>query len=297
MKRGHVFAIGLLSLSLVACGGNGGDNDDSSEPGRLTNTRIEATLVNVPAVNLATGLPESSYQDILNLVEGDEIQFQLVQLDGSGNRTVIGNTDTVTYAIQGNTALQNSLTPYGRLAIPRDSSIRTPQTVTAIYNGIAYGDSFQIASPRNNVRLRGHVYAANSTTPVYRALVRFYSVNNTTGASTQIANVRTAIDGSFRVSVPTTSASDSATTAEQINAVEKVYFEIGTPVPSGYGTTYTFRGVSYSSGSTSRPQLVTNTPSSDDSSVFQPYRSGDRFLADDNGDGSFTELPIFLSRN
>lgn len=268
MKHGHSLAVALLALTLSACGGGGGGSSSTGSPVGLTGTpRVEAVLTD-------TSLdPNFSYQDPLNLQTGDGVTFQLVSYSSSGERTVLApdgwrTTDTnSTYGI----LASNGVFTAGNSAMPTGSKY----IVTATFGGRDYS-SYYVINPRQ-VRLRGKVLAEadsadQSVNPVYGLTVNFYGPRNPddpSSATVIVATVHTAVDGTFRASIPSSATGFSIDPAS---------------VPGPYYASFRYLGARYDAGSTfCMPTFPV------------PFADGDRTLLDSENSDPTTNGTILLT--
>ena len=275
MKRGHSLALGLMALALVACGGNGGGDNTTTTPvlGLTSVPRIEAILAD-PTID-----PDYVYQDLLNIQTGDSVVFQLVNYDDAGGRHVL---NTATFRTS------DTLNQAGRLATNGQFQAATSDSGANRYIASAnYGDQNYVAyyqiKPRQ-INLRGKVLAEVSNAPVYNATIDFYAPSNpTTNSGTQqlVGTVHTAVDGTFRVSLP--AFNDNVASYDEAVAAAQITFTIrSSELPKDYYGSFVFKGKRYDAGSgLCRAPLLSNEQVSDSSgTTYLPYKTGNRYLID-----------------
>gem|GEM_PF-1799847 len=290
MKRGHSLALGLMALALVACGGNGGGGNTTTTPplGLTGVPRIEATLAD------SNVDPDYIYQDLLNIQTGDSLQFQLVNYDDSGRRQVL-NTDT--FITNDTLGRAGTLATNGQFQAASSDSGANRYIASVTYNDQSYVAYYQV-KPRQ-INLRGKVLAEVSNAPVYNATIDFYAPSNpTTNSGTQqvIATVHTAIDGTFRVSLP--AFNDNVATYDEATAASKITFTIrSSELPKGYYDSFVFKGKRYDAGSgLCRPTLLSNEQISDTSgTAYLPYKTGNRYLVDTGNPDNLSNGTILLT--
>ena len=246
MKHGNAWAIGLLALTLTACGGNGSNDRKTSTNtdnlGLTGDYRVEAVLTD------KTLDPDYIYQDPLNLEAGDNVTFLLVNYSGSGSsatRSVVPTqsftADGVSFTTNDTTARAGALSPTDGIftAASTDSGSRQ-YIVTARYQGAAFNTLYQINPRLNQVRVRGKVVDSSSN-GVYNAVVEFYEPRNpldTESRQVRVATVRTAVDGTFRASVPIPSITNTLDVSTGDDATPPAITYTVRP-PDGFGTTFT----------------------------------------------------------
>ena len=246
MKHGNAWAIGLLALTLAACGGNGDHKDrtstDTNDLGLTSDYRVEAVLTD------RTLDPDYIYQDPLNLQANDNVTFQLVNYSGSGanaTRSVVPTQSSseggVSFSTNDTTGRAGSLSPTDGIftAASSDSGARQ-YIVTARYRGAAFNALYQVNPRINQVRVRGKVVDSSSN-GVYNAIVEFYEPRNTLDTNSRqirVATVRTAIDGTYRASVPVPSRENTLDVSTGDDSTPPAITYTVRP-PDGYGTTFT----------------------------------------------------------
>ena len=239
-------AIGLLALALAACGGNGngGNRDnttDTSSLGATGDLRVEAVLTN-PNLD-----PDYIYQDPLNIQANDNVTFQLVSYSGSGDsvtRNVVPTQASVdggvTFTTTDTTSVGGSLSITDGLFTAANTDSGTRQYIlTANYQGNAYNVQYRVNPRLNQARVRGRVVDENGG-GVYNALVEFYEPRNpmdTTSRQILVSRVRTAIDGTFRASVPVASTTGTLDISTPDDLTPPAITYTVNP-PTGYGNTF-----------------------------------------------------------
>ena len=263
MKHGNAWAIGLLALTLSACGGNGSNDRKAStntdDLGLTGDYRVEAVLTD-PSLD-----PDYRFQDPLNLQAGDNVTFQLVNYSGSGasaKRSVVPTQSSaaggVSFTTNDTTARAGSLSPTDGIftAASTDSGSRQ-YIVTARYRGAAFNALYQINPRVNQVRVRGKV-VDSGTNGVYNAVVEFYEPRNpkdTASRQVVVASVRTAVDGTFRASVPIPQMENTLDVSTGDDATPPAITYTVRP-PDGYGTTFTAPTLDSNSGFVQRTFTV-----------------------------------------
>jgi hypothetical protein len=132
MKQVHVYAvIAALALAIIGCGGSG--NDSSSTSGSTGGTPANTPVVE--AVLAQDGVVPTDpatfvAQDPLNIQVEQQIAFQLVSYDTSGNRTVLPTSGWRS---------SDTASSYGSLADNSGLFVAgTRATTTTLYVGIRY---------------------------------------------------------------------------------------------------------------------------------------------------------------
>jgi hypothetical protein len=291
MKHGHSFAIGILALALAACGGSGDGGSKSSVVGLTSTPRIEVVLTDP---TLDPGYP---YMDPLSIQTGDRVQFQLVNYSGTADSPTRNVISADTFATTDSLAVGGVFSPSdGVFAAASTDTGGRNYVVTARYGGQDYSTYYTV-QPRQ-IRLHGKVLAEGTGLPVYNATIDFYGLRNPLDSSSQtvvIATVHTAVDGTYKVSIP--AFNDSVTTADEANSAPKITFTVrSSALPDGYYGSFIYKSTRFDAGSTvCRPNLISGIASSDDSSVFLPFKSGERFIIDTTDADASTNGTIVLT--
>ncbi len=252
MKYGHAWAIGLLALTLSACGGSNHHNSGTTAvtttgPGLTSDYRIEAVLAD-------TSLdPDYIYEDPLDLQVLDSVQFQLVNYPGNSasSRTVVSTVGSstaaaVSFTTDDSLGSAGVLTPGGTFTASGTDSGTTRYIVSASYQGQVYSAYYQTSPRLDSARIRGQVVSGGNG--VYNAEVDFYGARNSSSTRQVIlASVRTGPDGTFRASVPLPTDLASGATADLSFTVRQ---------PLNFGSTFTYGDGSYTTGGTDRPTLT-----------------------------------------
>lgn len=254
MKHGHAWAIGLLALTLSACGGSHHHDDSSTVvtttgPGLTSDYRIEAVLSDT------TLDPDYIYQDPLDLQVLDNVQFQLVNYPGgtADSRHVaptVGSTTEAAVSFATNDTLNRAgvLTSGGSFTASGTDSGATSYVVSATYNGNTYTTSYHTSPRLNSTRVRGKVLDETNGGGVYNAEVDFYGPRNSVSTrNVVLATVRTGPDGTFRATVPLPSDVASGGTVD-------LSFTVRQPV--GYNGSFDYAGSTYVTDGTDRPPLT-----------------------------------------
>jgi hypothetical protein len=240
MKHVYLLAAAIMALALIGCGGSG-TGTDPVQPNDPSTPRIEA-IVRVDRSNLRdpNKYTEAQLRDpfaidpadlvdptLLGIQDANNLQilesyyFQLVSYDQQGNRIV---HDDVTWSI--------SDTRYGNLGsntglyITDNAPTNSTQYVFAQRGEQRYQEQVQIR-PRQ-VRLIGQMVSEGSERPVWNVQLAFYD-----NFGTRVASIRTAVDGTFRASIPTNTVS---------------FTVIPETVPAGFYQSFTFNGLRYDAG-------------------------------------------------
>lgn len=251
MKHGHAWALGLLALTLSACGGSDHHSSTTATtpttgPGLTSDYRIEAVLSD-------TSLdPDYIYEDPLDLQILDAVQFQLVNYPGgsASSRTVaptVGTTTSAGVVFTTNDALGTVgvLTPGGAFTASSTDSGATRYIVSASYQGEVYSAYYRTNPRLNSARTRGQV--VSNGVGVYNAEVDFYGPRNSTSDREVIlASVRTGPDGTFRATVPLPSSLAQGDVVDYTFTVRQ---------PTGFGQTFTYSGTDYTTAGTDRPTI------------------------------------------
>lgn len=182
-----------LGLAVLGCGGNVANQS--------TNTPVSTgpVIVGDPQIEMVAyggfiPVAVPTYSDSLNIRTGEQTQFQLVGYTATGQRVILeatdwrlSSTDSNFGVISGNTGVFTA----GSRQTP------SPQLVSVRFGGREFTTDYQI-KPRQ-ARVIGLLVNQSSGLPIKNVVMEFFS---TTG--TYLGRARTAYDGSFRVSVPTT---------------------------------------------------------------------------------------------
>ncbi len=291
MKHGHSFAIGILAFALAACGGSGNGGSGSSVVGLTSTPRVEVVLTDP---TLDPGYP---YMDPLSLQTGDRVQFQLVNYSGSTDAPTRNVLVASSFRTTDSTGVGGVFsTSDGVFSAATTDTGGRDYIVTARYLDQDYSTFYTVNA--RQIRLHGKVVAEGTGLPVYNATVDFYGLRNPLDSTSQtvvIASVHTAVDGTYKVSIP--AFNDSVGTAAEANAAPKITFTVrDSALPDGYYGSFIYKTTRYDAGSTvCRPTLISAIPSSDDSSVFLPFKSGERFIIDTTDSDATTNGTIVLT--
>jgi len=219
MKHVQKFAVAMLALIVVGCGGSG--NGPSSSKSIANGTpRVEAIVKVLPtnlqhpsqwtAAQLANpqtpGLQADlinptvfGIQDPTNIECGQYMVFQVVSYSADGlTRNILPGATFVSSDTTGN---------YGTLSgntgdfVAGSTATTTPLTITGTVNGVSYSANYDIKIKQ--VLVIGSVLAqGTNANQLAGSMVQFYDVNGL-----QVGLVSIQSDGSFRASVPTIAAS------------------------------------------------------------------------------------------
>lgn len=243
MKHTLKFAMGLLAVLAVGCGGSG--NGPSSVVVSGSTPRVEcivyvqttnlmhpsewtaAQLLNPQTPGLQADLINPTVfglQDPTNIECGEQMVFQVVTYSPDGTRNILPN---VTWSSSDSTNVYGSLATNTGEYIVGNTSTTSPQTVAGVYNGVTYSAIYDVKI--DQVRLIGSMFAqGTNANQLAGSLLQFF---NTSGALVDTVTVQS--DGSFRASVPTV-----ATTFTIVADAE----------PAAFYQSFNYLGLQYSAG-------------------------------------------------
>lgn len=184
MKKYYPLFLLVVFILAIACGGGGGSNSTTNTTTSTTTggtTKAEAVLAGNP----------SQIIDPLNIQVGETIQFEVVHYTAANVRSVLASSNWTT---TDNGASVGTLSPSGVLT----ASASSPGTFTA--TGTSGGSNFSINYLVKPIQalVSGTMLDSNGD-PVSGVSIVFY-----TAGGTPVGRVKTASNGTFRASVPTT---------------------------------------------------------------------------------------------
>jgi hypothetical protein len=218
MKHVQSYAAAFLALALLGCGGSNARRSNTDPLAGLTTPRVEA-IVRVERASLQHPerftdeqlldpmnqevfedlLPGArtvfGFQDPLNFQTGENYVFQLAAYRADGSRVVL----PATFASSDFDHLYGSLASNTGVFLGSNQTTTTDQTIRATFNGVEYQTQFALR-PRQ-ARVIGKV-DINGSAPIDGVVIRFYDPSGLV-----VGSVTTAIDGSFRATVPQGAAS------------------------------------------------------------------------------------------
>ena len=265
MKHVQKFAFGMLALMVVGCGGSGNSSSPVTTKVMYSTPRVEA-IVKVQTTNLlhpkkwtAAQLldPETPFlqqdlinpyvfgaQDPMNIEAGEQMVFQLVsyQVDPTTGKYVYNAAGLPVRKIYTGVTFSNSdqSNTYGKLSAntgeftagATPTSASTNLEVTAFYNGVTYQANYAIRIAQ--ARLIGSVLAQGTSALVTASplspqpQVQFFD-----GTGALVDTVTVQYDGTFRASVPTTTA---------------VFTVVADTVPKEFFQAYNYISTEYTAG-------------------------------------------------
>lgn len=181
-----------LGLIIAGCAGS---SNNIAVPGLnqgLTSTpRVEAVLRNGSPVG-----DDFIYQDPQNIQSEDEIVFQLVSYTNNGGNVTRNVLPAASWRSSDTSNRYGNLAGNTGLFIAGERETPDRLIIAASYNGTEYTAYYRI-KPRE-VRLLGRVVnTADPTQGLYGIVLEFYDQDNI-----KIGETRTAINGTFRASIP-----------------------------------------------------------------------------------------------
>jgi len=213
MKHAQSFAAAFLALMIVGCGGSGGGHSSTgttspnlSTPRIEAIVRVERTNLNHPNawtddqladptnLNVKADLIDPTvfgYQDPTNFQTTERYIFQLAAYQPDGTRVILPATFQTLDVSQ---TYGNLGTNSGAFDASANTTI-SDQTIIATYNGASFEALYDIRERR--ARLLGAIQNQTTKAGVFGVVVDFYDP-----FGNLVDKVTTAVDGSFRASVP-----------------------------------------------------------------------------------------------